>query len=251
MSLQLRELIDAEGERASLIVRTSDMGTTRARAFHDWLLAGRRARLGPDYRVEVVGQWWLAQEGISHILDDLFYSLLTSGLAILPLMWLLLRNGPLFLASLLPNILPVLAALCFMALAGISLRIGTAMILAGSLGIAFDDSIHFMMRLKREARGAGVAAARRRVDHRPHRQGRGADDTGAARRLPQHVLQRAARHPRHGHRVDGGVHGGVPRRPVPGAGRVSAAEPQQLISGHRIVSSMSEATRSLNSPAIG
>jgi predicted RND superfamily exporter protein len=156
MALQLRELVDAEGRRASLIVRTADMGTTRARAFHDWLLATAARELGPEYRVDVVGQWWLAQEGMSHILDDLFRSLLSSGLVILPLMWLLLRDRALFLASLLPNVLPVLAALCFMALAGISLRIGTAMILAGSLGIAFDDSIHFMLRLKREARGAGT-----------------------------------------------------------------------------------------------
>jgi predicted RND superfamily exporter protein len=88
---------------------------------------------------------------MSHILDDLFRSLLGSGLVILPLMAWVLRRWPLFVASLVPNVLPVLAALCFMALAGISLRIGTAMILAGSLGIAFDDSIHFMLRLRREA----------------------------------------------------------------------------------------------------
>jgi predicted RND superfamily exporter protein len=151
VALQLRELIDARGEHASLVVRTTDMGTTRARAFHDWLQAAAARELGPDYRVAVVGQWWLAQEGMSHILDDLFRSLLGSGLVILPLMAWVLRRWPLFVASLVPNVLPVLAALCFMALAGISLRIGTAMILAGSLGIAFDDSIHFMLRLRREA----------------------------------------------------------------------------------------------------
>jgi predicted RND superfamily exporter protein len=144
-------MIDAGGTHASLVVRTTDMGTTHARAFHDWLLATARRELGPDYRIAVVGQWWLAQEGMSHILDDLFRSLLGSGLVILPLMAWVLRRWPLFVASLVPNVLPVLAALCFMVLAGISLRIGTAMILAGSLGIAFDDSIHFMLRLRREA----------------------------------------------------------------------------------------------------
>jgi predicted RND superfamily exporter protein len=166
LALQLRELIDAGGTHASLVVRTTDMGTTRARAFHDWLLATAARELGPGYEVAVVGQWWLAQEGMSHILDDLFRSLLGSGLVILPLMAWVLRRWPLFVASLVPNVLPVLAALCFMVLAGISLRIGTAMILAGSLGIAFDDSIHFMLRLRREARDKPpLAAARAAIMH--------------------------------------------------------------------------------------
>jgi predicted RND superfamily exporter protein len=166
LALQLRELVDARGEHASLVVRTTDMGTVRARAFHDALQADARRTLGPAYRVEVVGQWWLAQEGMSHILDDMFRSLLGSGLVILPLMAWVLRRWPLFLASLVPNVLPVLAALCFMAVAGISLRIGTAMILAGSLGIAFDDSIHFMLRLRREALDKRpLAAAQAAIRH--------------------------------------------------------------------------------------
>jgi predicted RND superfamily exporter protein len=79
LALQLRELIDAGGTRASLVVRTTDMGTTHARVFHDALLDSARRELGPDYRVAVVGQWWLAQEGMSHILDDLFRSLLSAA----------------------------------------------------------------------------------------------------------------------------------------------------------------------------
>ena len=38
-----------------------------------------------------------------------------------------------------------------MALTGITLRIGTAMILAIALGIAIDDTIHFMCRLRDES----------------------------------------------------------------------------------------------------
>ena len=65
-----------------------------------------------------------------------------------PLMILLLRDFRLFLVSLLPNFLPMLSALAFMATVGISIRIGTAMILAIALGIAIDDTIHFMLHLK-------------------------------------------------------------------------------------------------------
>jgi hypothetical protein len=69
------------------------------------------------------------------------------------------RDLRLFLVGLLPNVLPMSFALGFMALAGISLRIGTAMVLAIALGIAIDDTIHVLVRLRRESR-AGRAPGR-------------------------------------------------------------------------------------------
>lgn len=153
LTLQLHEVIGAEGRAVSLIVRTGDMGTRNAAQFHDRLLGQARRELGNEYTVELVGQWWLAQKGMMNILDDMVSSLLWSGVVILPLMLLLLRNASMFVASLVPNVLPVLLALAYMAAMGITLRIGTAMILAGTIGIAFDDSIHFILRLRREAMG--------------------------------------------------------------------------------------------------
>ncbi|MCZ6758443.1 MAG: MMPL family transporter, partial [Bacteroidetes bacterium] len=61
-----------------------------------------------------------------------------------------LRDVRLFLVSLLPNLLPMVFALAFAIWLGIPIRIGTAMVLAIALGIAVDDTIHMMMRLKRE-----------------------------------------------------------------------------------------------------
>jgi predicted RND superfamily exporter protein len=98
----------------------------------------------------MVGQWWLAQRGMMNILNDMLSSFVTACIFILPIMALLLRNMRLFFISLLPNIFPMLAALAFMAIAEISVRIGTAMILAIALGIAIDDTIHFMIHLREQ-----------------------------------------------------------------------------------------------------
>jgi predicted RND superfamily exporter protein len=63
-------------------------------------------------------------------------------------MWFAIRDRRLFVAALVPTVLPVVAALGFMGLAGITVRIGTAMILAISLGLAADDTIHLSVRIR-------------------------------------------------------------------------------------------------------
>ena len=126
------------------------MGTKKAKIFKDWIKEISTRELGPNFEVEMVGQWWLAQRGMMNILNDMLSSFVTACILILPIMALLLRNMRLFFISLLPNIFPMLAALAFMAIAGISVRIGTAMILAIALGIAIDDTIHFMIHLREQ-----------------------------------------------------------------------------------------------------
>ena len=145
---QIKEVYTTDGKWASVIVRTSDMGTKKAKVFNDWIKEISNKSLGDNFEVEMVGQWWLAQRGMMNILNDMLSSFVTACILILPLMILLLRDFRLFLVSLLPNFLPMLSALAFMATVGISIRIGTAMILAIALGIAIDDTIHFMLHLK-------------------------------------------------------------------------------------------------------
>ena len=150
LKYQIQEVITLDGKWASVIVRTKDMGTKKAKIFKDWIKEISTRELGPNFEVEMVGQWWLAQRGMMNILNDMLSSFVTACILILPIMALLLRNMRLFFISLLPNIFPMLAALAFMAIVGISVRIGTAMILAIALGIAIDDTIHFMIHLREQ-----------------------------------------------------------------------------------------------------
>lgn len=155
LGLRIREVIDAGGRRAALVVRTADVGTRRSIELSEELEALAREHLGPDYRAQVVGQWWLAQRGLHNIVRDMLVSFATCSLLVLPFFALTLRTPKLVLISIPPNLLPMFVALAFMAATGISLRIGTAMVLAVALSIAIDDTTHLMVRLKaEEARGA-------------------------------------------------------------------------------------------------
>ena len=157
LSAQIQEVLSADGRGVALLVRVGDIGTRNARMLHERLLATAAQQLGGAYEIQIAGQWWLAQRGMMEVLDDMTASLLTAGALIIPLLLLVLRSLPLLVASLIPNMLPMLMALAYMAATGITLRIGTAMVLAGTIGIAFDDTVHFIMRLHRESR-AGLSA---------------------------------------------------------------------------------------------
>ena len=78
-------------------------------------------------------------------------------LIVLPLMWLALRELRLFIAAALANLLPLALPLALMAATGITLRIGTSVVLAIALGIVVDNTLHIIIRLRAQAAGGGAA----------------------------------------------------------------------------------------------
>ena len=84
------------------------------------------------------------------ILDGLYQSLFVASIAIFLLMILLFRSFKVALISMVPNLVPILLTLGTMGLLDIRLNIATAPVAAIALGIAIDDTIHFLVRFRRE-----------------------------------------------------------------------------------------------------
>jgi predicted RND superfamily exporter protein len=155
MSQQLRELISAGNDHLAVIVRIGDIGTSSAGKYHESLNRLAADNWNDRYEVEIVGQWWLAQYGMRLVLRDMLVSLATAMLFVLPLMWFALRESRLFVAATLANLLPLVLPLALMAVTGITLRIGTAVVLAIALGIVVDNTLHIIIRLRATAAGGG------------------------------------------------------------------------------------------------
>jgi predicted RND superfamily exporter protein/long-subunit acyl-CoA synthetase (AMP-forming) len=152
-------VLSPDGRRASVVVRVADIGTARSLPFVERIRAAARETM-PHAVVEPVGQWWLAQQGMNRLSRDVMLSAVTALFVILPLMWLGIRDRKLFLAAIPPTLLPIAATLGFMGLAHITVRIGTAMILAIALGLAADDTVHLSVRIRDRVRaGCDVASA--------------------------------------------------------------------------------------------
>ena len=103
-----------------------------------------------SYRL--TGKTYLINRTVDDIVNCQVESLLLAALLIFGLMFLVLRSARLGLLSILPNVFPLLANLGFMGLVGISLNTATATISAVAIGMAVDDTIHFLVRYRRERR---------------------------------------------------------------------------------------------------
>ncbi len=68
--------------------------------------------------------------------------------------FIFLRSVKNTIISMIPNIMPVIAILGFMGFFGINLDVATVMIASIAMGIAVDDTIHFIFRYKREKTGS-------------------------------------------------------------------------------------------------
>jgi uncharacterized protein len=151
-------LISPDGSEAAIIVRVPDIGTAKSLPLVNRIQALARTTM-PGYTVEPVGEWWLAQQGMYSLSSEMMTSAVTALALILPIMWVAIRDRKLFLAAILPTVLPVLASLGFMGILHITVRIGTAMILAISLGLAADDTIHLSVRIRDRIRAGSDPAS--------------------------------------------------------------------------------------------
>ncbi len=89
------------------------------------------------------------------LLRDMLISFATAMLIVIPILWIVMRELRLFVTAFVTNLLPLALPLAFMAAAGISLRIGTAVVLAIALGIVVDNTLHIVIRLRQQFAAGG------------------------------------------------------------------------------------------------
>lgn len=106
--------------------------------------------LNPHFNRYFTGEGILMLKGADSIAEGQAKSIgLLLGIIFL-IMSLLFVNFKAGFLSLIPNIFPVLILFGTMGLFGIPLNIGTAMVAAIAIGIAVDDTLHFMTRYNKE-----------------------------------------------------------------------------------------------------
>lgn len=144
-------LVNSDFSTGRLAFRTGDTGTRR---FAE--LSREVARIAdslPDgLSAEVAGYALMATESTLDIILTMLRSFLLSLAAITLFVSLIYRSWRIGLASVLPNLLPILVALGVNGWLDIPLRIGIVMIYSLGLGLAVDDSIHLLTRFVQERR---------------------------------------------------------------------------------------------------
>ncbi|MCP4868311.1 MAG: MMPL family transporter [Proteobacteria bacterium] len=123
---------------------------------------GTTGGVKPGLEVRVTGSNLVAARALDRLVEDMVTSLLTAFFVISLLMMLLLRSFRIGLLSMVPNLIPLLMTFGVMGWIGIPLRTSTSLIFSVALGVAVNDTIHFVTRFKEELflRGDRVEAVR-------------------------------------------------------------------------------------------
>ncbi len=117
------------------------------------------ARLAADQvSARVTGVTLVYAEMVESLVDGQVSSLFLAFGVIWITVVLMLRSLRAGTVAMLPNVFPITIVLGFMGYAGIALDLGTAMIGSVCMGIAVDDTIHFLTRYRRWLRAHGREA---------------------------------------------------------------------------------------------
>ncbi|MBW2242942.1 MAG: MMPL family transporter [Deltaproteobacteria bacterium] len=115
-------------------------------------------RMGPGTKVTVTGIMPLLTRTFEAMVESMSISYVIAVGIIAPLMMLVLASVRLGALSMFPNLLPIVLTLALMAIAGIPLDALNLLIGSIALGLAVDDTIHFMHGFNRYYAASGDAA---------------------------------------------------------------------------------------------
>jgi hypothetical protein len=152
----LEELVDADYRTARIAVRMPWRDAVGYTDFFDAAEADARSALGDSATTSMTGVLALLVRSLSALVVSIASSYLIAFAVITPLMVLLLGSLRLGLLAMLPNLTPILLTLGLMGVAGFPLDAFSLLIGGIALGLAVDDTIHFMHNYRRERDGGAA-----------------------------------------------------------------------------------------------
>ena len=144
----------AEQPKARIMLRVRDLGSSGFKALFADVDAVLTRELPAGVTYQLTGDAWLHTVCMDQFVRDLFYSLIAASGIIFVLIGLLFRSVRTGLISSIPNLFPLTMTLGYMYLCGYELTAGNVIVFAISLGIAVDDTIHFLARYREESKRA-------------------------------------------------------------------------------------------------
>ena len=163
----VERFVDARYTTTVLHINTSAASTADLNRLGQRIDA-RLALLPSHLRGHVTGSSYVIARTIDNVARSQIYSLATAVLAIYVVLAILFGSLRVAVLALVPNMLPILVYFGVLGASGITLNLTTSLIADVVLGIAVDETIHFMSRYNIAARKAaseqiGISVALRAV----------------------------------------------------------------------------------------
>lgn len=148
----VRRFVREDRRRALIAARVPDVGTGTFEPIYAELRTRLRALEGkyPGMRFRLTGTSLLATNNLNSMIGDLARSLGLAAVVIFVVLTIALRSLRYGLISILPNAFPLVVTSAWLWLSGRQLQLISVIVFSIALGIAVDDTIHFLVRFRRE-----------------------------------------------------------------------------------------------------
>ena len=148
---EIRRFVDADGFHTRISAKISDIGSLKV-GMHDknlmtFIDQNIDKRL---FHFDITGAAHLIDRNNAYMVDNMIQGFLFSIIVIGILTFFLHRSWRMVLVFIIPNIIPLIIIGGIMGFAGIELKAATSLVFSIAFGIATDDTIHFISRLKIE-----------------------------------------------------------------------------------------------------
>jgi predicted RND superfamily exporter protein len=141
---ELRKLATNDLQRGQMSIRIKWLDATSYLPLAEHVDAGIQKYVPADASVRPTGSIYTLVTTVSNLLSDLIRSFGMAFVVITLVMMLLLRNIKLGLIAMVPNLMPIAFIMGLMGGLGIPIDMNNLLIASIAIGIAVDDTIHFM-----------------------------------------------------------------------------------------------------------
>jgi uncharacterized protein len=156
-------LVSEDFSQVHLSIRMEDITSSELIEVAHQIEALARVHVPAGIKYEITGNTMIFTQVVEALVGGQVRSLTMALLIITFLIALLFRSVKIGLLSMIPNVLPILVMLGLMGWLGFALDTNTVMIGPITIGIAVDDTIHYITRYRRELKvdGSSVEAMKR------------------------------------------------------------------------------------------
>lgn len=148
---------------ARIMMRLRDIGSANMKDLFGELDIILKEELPADITFRMTGDAYLHAVCMDVFVRDLFLSLVTASVVIFLLISILFRSIRIGLISAIPNLFPLIMTVAWMKWNGYELTAGNVIVFAIGLGIAVDDTIHFLSRFRDEQKTRSIPDALHRT----------------------------------------------------------------------------------------
>jgi predicted RND superfamily exporter protein len=147
----IEKLVSLDGFRTRISGKTRDVGSIKIAEYNQKLFDFIEKNIDKNtFRFQVTGAAHLIDRNNAYMVSNMLQGFIFSIVVIGILTFFLHRSWRMVLVFIIPNIIPLVIIAGIMGFAGIELKAATSLVFSIAFGIATDDTIHFISRLKIE-----------------------------------------------------------------------------------------------------